>query len=234
MKKSVAGPASKIDLEPGGSSIQGEASVERALFTPALRIASGQDKARRLYYVSLIALSLAAIFPTLYLIVNREPDKVFVLDGDGTIHIGPLESLHPQSSIFQEVLIQVTKAMFDRTSVGIESPEMVKKLFSAKAIQALNKDVQWELPYLESRNVRQQVSIGEIVPIKNENGYRVYQVTGILNIAGIYKGTKVVDSDPFVVLIALTRNPRWEDKARYPFIVSDFLIRQPKRPDSYK
>lgn len=212
----------------------GSTSPQRSTFTPSQRISSRGERAERLSRWAIGGLIVAAIAPIIFLGQSREPDQVIVLGADGTIHIGALENLGDDSALFREILLQATKAMFDRSAVGIESREMVAKLFSNSAITRLNKDVEWEMPYLTSREIRSWALPSEITPLKNENGRRVYRVAGTLTVAGNYKGTPIAATDSFVVVMVLDRNPRFGDQARYPFIVTDFRILEPKRPDNLK
>ncbi len=156
---------------------------------------------------------------------------MFVLGADGTIHIGALESLGNDSALFNEILVQATKALFDRSPVGLENMELVQRVFSNSAIQKINADVAWEMHFLKSRNIRSWALPSNIDFVKRDkSGGRIYQIKGQLTIAGNYKGTAIADSEQFTVIMQLERNPRYADQARYPFYVTDFYIAEPKRP----
>jgi len=211
---------------------QGTKSPYATKFTPRMILSSHAAQMKLAYGIAALCLIIAAVSPWLLLKEMHSEENVMVLDGSGTIHVGPMERLSAGNKLFMEIAMQASQAMFERSKVGLESTEMVKALFSNNAIRKLNLDMQWQLPDIAAKDLREHATIEKITVVKDAGagGARFYRVQGFINSAGMVNGSALAYTKPFVLRISFVPNKKMSDLGRYPFIVSDFSIDQPSRP----
>lgn len=154
--------------------------------------------------------------------MSREA-KVFVLDGTHTLHIGPLQEIG-NSPLFKEIALVATQVIFQRSSVGLDLPELVPHLFSDPAAKTLMENIQASLPELKAKNLHQKPEVSQILSLFEKDGLRILKVQGNLISAGHFEGIPIMEAHQFKIKIGLTANPNLSEQKRYPFIVSGFNI----------
>jgi hypothetical protein len=195
-------------------------------------LASNARQAQIAFGVAGLALVFAALAPIYFLKNLQKQENIIVLDGSGTMTIGPIEKLNAASPLFTQLVLQASKAMFERSKVGLENAELVQALLSKKGITKLNEDVRWQLPDLRAKDLRQHATIEKIDVVRDggAGNVRFYRLEGQINSAGMVNGSAISYTEPLIALISITPNPRLSDRARYPYLVADFRIDQPPRP----
>jgi hypothetical protein len=210
----------------------GQPSPYQTKFGPRKILASQAKQTQFAYILAALALCFAAISPHYFLHKLHQQENIIVLDGSGTMTIGPIERLNATSPLFTELVLQASKAMFERSKVGLENPELVTSLFTASAIAKLNDDVRWQLPDLQAKDLRQHATIEKINVIRDGGAgkARFYRLEGQINSAGMVGGSPISYTEPLIAILSIVPNSRIADRARYPFLVADFRIDQPPRP----
>lgn len=202
----------------------------KSRFLPRVRLAS--EHVQKQIWMAIAAVAVAAAIGSPWIInhQNRQMPVAIVLDGGGTFHVGPLETIGSTSDVLVEIVLQGCKGIFDRNRNGLENSELIRRLFMPSALTKLNNDVQWQKPDLEARDLRQQATIGEVTIVRESRGARFFRASGTINSAGHVRGSRISDTEPFVILISVLPNPNLSDRRRYPFLVADFRIDEPARP----
>jgi len=188
--------------------------------------ASDRNKTHMAYIVAL-AYGLLSSF-LLYLGIsglNRE-ERVFVIDGANTMHIGPLETISKNSGseFLRNFGLIVNQVVFDRTPEGLGLPELAKHAFRKDALEKLNQDVKGNLEEFKAKNIHQK---GEVVSTEVffDQNIPVIKLEGEAIFSGVYEGVPLVHGQRYQLLFKLIKNKNLSETGLYPFIVSDFKIR---------
>lgn len=208
----------------------GPEPTARSKFLPKARLASEHVQKQIWMAVAAVAVAAAIASPLVMNHQNRKMPLALVLDGSGTFHIGPLETIGSSSDVLVEIVLQACSGILDRNRNGIENSELVRRLFMPSAITKLNKDVEWQKADLEARDLRQQATVGEVTIMRESRGARFFRASGTISSAGQVRGSRISNTEPFVMLVSVLPNPNLSDRRRYPFLVADFRIDEPARP----
>lgn len=102
-------------------------------------IAEYQQK--QIAFAFAVACLIFAIIAQVMTVKNmHRPEKVFVIDGTHTLHIGPLEILDQKSPLFTTIALVATQVIFQRSPVGLDLAELMPHLFNEAAIKKLSRD----------------------------------------------------------------------------------------------
>lgn len=148
---------------------------------------------------------------------------VYVVDGAGTIHFGPLEVLNPTSSVYTTTALWAAQAFFQRSPVGFDLPELISAYFRADAADKAKNDLKAQMPSITAESLHQKPEISSIQFIKESGKIAVMRVKGQIIRAGSLSEQEMRrPALPFVLNLAIVPNPRLSAKDTVPFVVSDF------------
>ena len=167
---------------------------------------------------------LAAIGAILYY-HSQEGHKpyVYVVDGAGTMHWGPLEVLNPSSTVYTTTALWATQAAFQRSPVGFDLPELVSAYFRADAGDKLKADLKSQMPAILAESLHIKPEISSIQFIRESGIIAIMRVRGQLIRAGNLTEQEMRrPALPFVVNLAIVPNPRLSQKDTVPFVVADY------------
>jgi hypothetical protein len=167
---------------------------------------------------------LVAIGAILYFHSQEEKKPfVYVIDGAGTLHFGPLEVLSPASTVYTTTALWATQAAFQRSPVGFDLPELVSAYFRADAGEKLKKDLETQMPTITAESLHNKPQISTIQFIKESGKVAIMRVRGQLTRAGNLTEQEMRrPALPFVLNLAIVPNPRLSQKDTVPFVVSDY------------
>ena len=179
---------------------------------------------KNIWQVIAFASLLAAIGAILFF-HSQEGAKpfVYVVDGAGTIHFGPLEVLNPTSTVYTTTALWATQAAFQRSPVGFDLPELVSSYFRADAGVRLKNDLQSQMPTITAESLHIKPEIESIQFIKEQGKVAIMRVRGQLTRAGNLTEQEMRrPALPFILNLAIVPNPRLSQKDTVPFVVSDY------------
>lgn len=181
------------------------------------------------YAVALGSMIIALVLVLLIVRGIKSAEKVFVVDGGGNIHYGPLEDATSDSDLFSVIVLQATIALFSRSPVGFDYPELLEKTMDTAAQRKAANDLAAQMKDIKARNLHQKVEISRIRAVREVSGKRYIVVEGQLVRTGQIEGRAIIpESQVFLVVYELIRNPNLAQTAMYPFIVSAMDIREPQ------
>lgn len=151
---------------------------------------------------------------------------VFVIDGSGSVHYGPLESVaNLNSPLYQNAALLATQATLQRSPVGLNLPEIATSLFNQKSFEKLKKDVEHQLPDIRARDLHQFPEISKIEALSDKKGTRLIRVEGMIVRSGVFGGVPISDQQKkFTIVFAFIPNPNLGQRQQSPLIVSDFRM----------
>lgn len=154
---------------------------------------------------------------------GRKP-YVYVVDGAGTIHFGPLEALNPTSTVYTTTALWATQALFQRSPVGYDLPELISAYFRADAADKAKADLKAQMPAITAESLHLKPEVASIQFIKETgNKVAVMRVRGqIIRAGSLTEQEMRRPALPFVLNLAIVPNPRLSQKDTVPFVVSDF------------
>jgi hypothetical protein len=179
---------------------------------------------KNIWQVFAFASLLVAIGAILYF-RSQEGTKpyVYVVDGAGTMHFGPLELLNPASSVYTTTALWATQAAYQRSPVGFDLPELVSAYFRADAGEKLKDDLKAQMPTITAESLHIKPEISSIQFIKESGKVAIMRVRGQLTRAGNLTEQEMRrPALPFVLNLAIVPNPRLSQKDNVPFVVSDY------------
>lgn len=194
---------------------------------PVIKVlASSHNKERIAYIVTIVSMVLALFFVSRCIVgLNRE-ERVFVIDGAHTMHIGPLETISKNSGyeFLRNFGLIVNQVILDRTPEGLGLPELAKHVFRKDALQKLNDDVKSHLEEFKTKNIHQK---GEVISTEVffDQNIPVIKLDGEAILGGVYEGVPLVHGQRYQLLFKLVKNNNLSESGAYPFIVSDFKIK---------
>ncbi|WP_415907050.1 hypothetical protein [Oleiharenicola sp. Vm1] len=194
-------------------------------FTPVKRLAAEHQ-------IKVLCIGIAIVVPVvcLYFMLAavrsaRAPQTTFAVDGAGVIHVGPLESLNPDTQFFRELALQVSQAQFTRNPNGLSAPELARRLFTPEAMKQVDAEVAAEADLFKRRNYFQQPEIAGIDPLEPSGDKRRFRVRGYVRRTGAVDG--IPDLPPayyFRVTYELVPNAFVGQRGQYPYQVARYRL----------
>ena len=196
---------------------------KEASFAATHKLTSHYKNIHLAYGISLVFAVLCLCLSYSVITSKTTEDKIFVIDGSRTIHIGPLENFYENKEFLGNISVLVNTAIFDRTPSGIGLPEVAKSLLSPKAYEKLQTEVRAQQEELKAKAIHQK---GEVLSIKtvNHKNMPIINIKGQLVINGFFEGMPLVDIKRYQMRFLLTKNPNLTRSGMYPLIVDDFRI----------
>lgn len=180
------------------------------------------------YAVALGSMAFALVMTWVSIRSIKSAEKVFVVDAAGNIHFGPLEDATSDSELFSVIVIQATIALFSRSPVGFDYPELLQKTMDSFSQRRATDDLNAQMKDIKARSLHQKVEISRIRAVREVSGKRFIVVEGQLLRTGQIEGRAIpTESQVFVVVYELIRNPNLAGSGMYPFIISNLEIREP-------
>ena len=217
IKSLIKGGIQKASVHSGAT---GEAN-------PVVKVLASEHNKAHVAYVAALVTVLLSLFLVFQCIsgMNRE-ERVFVIDGAHTMHIGPLETISKDSGseFLRNFGLIVNQVVFDRTPEGLGLPELAKHIFRKDALEKLNKDVKEHLEEFKAKNIHQK---GEVVSTEVffDQNIPVIKLDGEAIFSGVYEGVPLVHGQRYQLLFKLIKNSNLSETGLYPFVVSDFRIK---------
>lgn len=198
----------------------------KSSFTPIMRLAAEHQRATLAYAVAL-AVSMFSTFVVWRAVKDaRAPQTTFAIDGSGTVHIGPLEGLNPDATLFKEAGLLMAQTHMLRTPDGLAQPELAHQLYTDEAYKQLKQEVDDDAPLFKSRNYFQQPTIMFVEPVEwGIGGKPRCRVKGFIMRNGVIDQLAQRDG-PFYFRITyeLVANPRVGDRGQYPYKVARYRL----------
>jgi hypothetical protein len=170
-------------------------------------------------------LSLIGAIATILYFRAEEGKKpfVYVVDGAGTIHFGPLEVLNPTSSVYTTTALWAAQAFFQRSPVGFDLPELISAYYRTDAADKAKADLKAQMPAIAAESMHLKPEISSIQFIKESGKIAIMRVRGqIIRAGSLTEQEMRRPALPFVLNLAIVPNPRLGQKDTVPFVVSDF------------
>lgn len=186
-----------------------------------------EHQQKKIAFAFAIACLLFALVAQVVTVKNmHRSEKVFVIDGTNTLHIGPLEILSQKSPLFTTIALTATQVIFQRSPVGLDLLELMPHLFSEPAIKKLQDEIGEKLGELKVKNLHQKPEISKITSLAEKDDIRILQVTGNLVGSGVFEGIPLLEAHEFKVTFAIKPNKNLSENKLYPFIIADFKINE--------
>lgn len=195
-------------------------------FSPISHFLAEHEQKKIAFIFGVSCLIFAIIAQILTVKNMTKEEKVFVIDGTNTLHIGPLEILGDQSSIFTTIALTATQVIFQRSPVGLDLSELMTHLFKEEAIKKLNREIAEQIGELKAKNLHQKPEIAQIKFLAEKDGTRILQVTGNLIGLGSFEGNTLTEFHKFRITFAINPNKNLSENKLYPFIIADFNINE--------
>lgn len=173
-------------------------------------------------------LSLAGALGAVLFFHHQERAKpyVFVVDGAGTMHFGPMELLQPTAPIYTTTALWATQALLQRSAVGFNLPELVNAYFRADAAQKAKADLDAQMPVLQAEQMHTFPEINEIRLVRESGVVVVMKAKGQLIRSGNLSEQELRrPALPFELNLMVVPNPRLGQKDAVPFVVSNFALK---------
>jgi hypothetical protein len=201
-----------------------KATVTQAASSPAItRLISQQQKVHFAYLASLACVLGSFALCVQVFTAEKTDQKILVIDGSQTVHIGPLENALESKEFLGNLSILVNQVIFDRTPAGLGMPELAKHLFRQDALKKLNLEVESQAEEFKSKSIHQK---GEALRMHTtfSGNIPLIKIEGQIICAGLFEGHPIAESKEYDLRFKLVKNPRLSQSGKYPYIVSDFNI----------
>ena len=195
-------------------------------FSPVSRFLAEHQQKKFAFGFGIACLAFAILAQILTIKTFQSEERVFVLDGTNTLHIGPLEKLHSESPIFETIALVATQVIFQRSPVGLDLKELREHLFNNEVIKKLDDEIHKNLDELKAKNLHQKPEISLIKCVAEKNGIRYIHVKGNLIGSGSFEGMPIVEAYQFKLNFAVVPNPKISEQKMYPYIIADYNIKE--------
>lgn len=191
------------------------ATVSRA-FSPARLFADHAFAARAWFVVACAAVGMCIVEPYLVIRAYRTRERVVVLDGAGSFSISPLLGFEEAKDLHQAIALWATLAFFQRNPEGFDYPDMLQRLFLAKAYRAALADKDKAAAEYQLKNIHQKPEVAKIDILRTRADQVLVRVQGQLIRTGIFEGQTFTESPKFQLNLTFVRNPDMLANRRYP------------------
>lgn len=188
-------------------------------------LAEHQQK-KMAFAFGIACLILAIIAQIITISTMHHNEKVFVIDGTHTLHIGPLEILGQKSPLFTTIALTATQVIFQRSPIGLDLLELMPHLFGENAIKKLQDEIAEKMGELKAKNLHQKPEISKITALAEKDDTRILQVIGNLVSSGVFEGVPLFEAHQFKITFAIKPNKNLSENKLYPFIITDFKINE--------
>jgi hypothetical protein len=164
----------------------------------------------------------AALGPILTLYLAHEPERVAVVEGDGTVTIARLQRYKDALAFDKLAATQAVRAMLDRTPEGIEDNDTVDLMFNQAGKDKLADLIKAQAPILREYGYHQKAEIQSTEIAADPDGSYRARVKGQLIRAGVFNQAPKLDRLGFTLILYLFHNRNADLNRQYPLGVWNF------------
>ena len=164
----------------------------------------------------------SAVGPILALYVAREPERVAIVDSDGTVTLTRLQRYRDAFLFHKMAATQAARAMLNRTPDGVEDSDTVGLMFNQAGKDKLADLVKSQTPVLREFDYHQKAEIQSTEIAADPDGSYRARVKGQLIRAGVFNESPKLDRLNFTLLLYLFRNTNAALNKQYPLGVWNF------------
>lgn len=159
--------------------------------------------------------------PMLFIGRLLEPEKVFALDAEGNLIIGPATTFNKSTKLHSLIAAQATMGLLSRNSAGFTCEDFLTTLFADGALAKARAEWKKEEEDFKKREIRQSVRIHAVhVSVAGDDYY--LRVSGELDRILTDNLQSFTESPPFQVVFHCRRNPRVFANYRPGLVVVDY------------
>jgi len=164
----------------------------------------------------------SAVGPILALYVAREPERVAIVDSDGTVTLTRLQRYRDAFLFHKMAATQAARAMLNRTPDGVEDSDTIGLMFNQAGKDKLADLVKSQTPVLREFDYHQKAEIQSTEIAADPDGSYRARVKGQLIRAGVFNESPKLDRLNFTLLLYLFRNTNAALNKQYPLGVWNF------------
>lgn len=164
----------------------------------------------------------SAVGPILTLYVAREPERVAIVESDGTVTLTRLQRYRDAFLFHKMAATQAARAMLNRTPDGVEDSDTIGLMFNQTGKDKLADLVKAQTPALREFDYHQKAEIQSTEIAADPDGSYRARVKGQLIRAGVFNESPKLDRLNFTLLLYLFRNTNAALNKQYPLGVWNF------------
>jgi hypothetical protein len=162
---------------------------------------------RSLLLVIFLLIAGLVVQPMLFIGRLLEPEKVFALDAEGNLIIGPATSFNKSHKLHSLIADQATAGLLDRNPAGFSHEDFLTTLFADAPLEQARKEFKAQEEDFKRRDIRQSARIHEVHVSASGDDYYL-NVSGELDRLLTDNLQPFNESPPFHVVFHCKRNPR--------------------------
>lgn len=173
--------------------------------------------------------AVLAILALWYALASERSSRwVYVVDGSGSIHAGPLARLQEGNELFRRLGIRAATLAFLRSSTGdgvvFDQIEEIELMFTPNGRAWLERDAGQQKADFVNRRISQKVYIDSGGVTTPKSGFILQTIKGRLERSGAVQGRPFRSIVPFGAVFTFVRNERLDAVGMYPYLVSDVYL----------
>ena len=159
--------------------------------------------------------------PMLFIGRLVEPEKIFAIDAEGNIIMGPAVRFEKSTRLHTLMADEATVGLLNRTPAGFAHEDFLTTLFADAPLAKARAEVKREEEDYKRRDIRQAAFIHEVrVSVSGDDYY--LRVSGELVRSLVDNLQPFRETPPFQVVFHCKRNPRITVNNRFPLVVVDY------------
>jgi hypothetical protein len=164
------------------------------------------------------------------LFVDRlvEPEKVFVIDAEGNIVMGPVVRFEKSEKMQRLLATQATDGLLNRTRDGFSDEDFLTTLFADQPLAQARAEFKKEEDDYKKRNIEQSVYIYEWHYTAQGDDYYL-RTKGVLHRVLTDNLQNLRQSPDFQVVFHCKKNPRITINNRFPLVVVEYQYEEPSK-----
>ena len=176
---------------------------------------------RSLLLVIFLLIAGLVVQPMLFIGRLLEPEKIFAIDAEGNLIIGPAVSFNKSTKLHSLIAAQATVGLLARNPAGFSNEDFLTTLFADAPLARARAEWKKEEEDYKKREIRQSVRIHAVhVSVAGDDYY--LRVSGELDRILTDNLQSFTESPPFQVVFHCKRNPRVFANYRPGLVVVDY------------
>lgn len=176
--------------------------------------------------VALAAVGFCAVQPFLVIRAYRERERVIVLDGSGTFHVGPLLGFEEATKLHEQHALLACLALFQRNPAGPDFPELLERLFLPEAAKKAKGEQARDAEEFAAKALHQKPEVQKVTVLETRENQVLVQAEGQLVRTGVVAGQVFTEAPAFTARFTFARNPNLAAGGRYPLAVWNYAVSQ--------
>ncbi len=157
--------------------------------------------------------------------VSKEDIRFVVLDPAGNVFVSPGRAFEEAKELHLEQALLATSALLMRQPNDFDLPELLRTMFSGRALNEAAKLKADEAPEFQAKQIHQKPLISRIEALElRPNAVRL-QISGQVKRDGVFQDQPFTEVLPFVLEMVLQHNIDLLRNRRQPTLVSQFSLR---------